>query len=235
VNQDQLRDEIDAAIRRTAEAVSAELLQNITAQIGTSLKPVKALPPAWVLVTALVASVVGVAAAVAGILGLFGIRAMSIGAATAVFCLLGVLTILAAASCVQLGIPGSRNWVRPSVLLATEALALVALFATCFDNYSTEDFLAQGVRCLVAGLISAVPAALLVSRILRRCFPLDAGATMLACGTLAGLAGVIMLELHCARLQAPHLVVWHTAVLLVSAATGFAMTGAVFRVRRPLR
>jgi hypothetical protein len=58
---------------------------------------------------------------------------------------------------------------------------------------------------------------------------------MLACGTLAGLAGVIMLELHCAKLLAPHLVVWHTAVLLVSAATAFALTGAVFRVRRPLR
>jgi hypothetical protein len=235
VNEDQLRDEIDAAIRRTPNAVSAELLQNITAQIGSSLEPVQAVPPAWVLVTALVASVIGVAAAGAGILGLFGIRAMSIGAATAVFCSLGVFTVLAAATCVQLGIPGSRKWVRPSVLLATAALALVALFATCFDNYDTEDFLAQGIRCLVAGLISAVPAALLTSLILRRCFPLDAGATMLVCGTLAGLAGVTMLELHCPKLLAPHLIVWHTAVLLVSAATGFGMSGAVSRLRRPLR
>jgi len=235
VSEDQLRDEIDAAIRRTPEGVSAELLQNITAQIGTSLQPVKVLPPAWVLVTALVVSVVGAAAAGAGILGLFGIRAMSVSAATAVLCSLAVFTVLAAASCVQLGIPGSGNWARPSVLLATEALGLVALFAACFDNYGTEDFLAQGVRCLVAGLMQALPAALLVALILRRCFALDAVAAMLARGTLAGLSGIIMLELHCARLQAPHLAIWHTAVLLVSAAIGFAMSGALSRLRRPVK
>ncbi|HEY1493964.1 MAG TPA: NrsF family protein, partial [Candidatus Solibacter sp.] len=39
-------------------------------------------------------------------------------------------------------------------------------------------------------------------------------------GTLAGLAGVTMLELHCTNFEAPHVMVWHIAVLPVSAAIG---------------
>jgi hypothetical protein len=40
--------------------------------------------------------------------------------------------------------------------------------------------------------------------------PLAAG---LVKGTLASLAGVAMLKLHCANIQAPHILVWHTAVV----------------------
>ena len=39
-------------------------------------------------------------------------------------------------------------------------------------------------------------------------------------GTLAGLAGVTMIELHCANFQALHVMLWHTAVILLSAVTG---------------
>jgi hypothetical protein len=45
----------------------------------------------------------------------------------------------------------------------------------------------------------------------------DTKAATLARATLAGLGGLAMLELHCARLQVPHLAVWHTAVLPVCA------------------
>ena len=41
--------------------------------------------------------------------------------------------------------------------------------------------------------------------------------------TLSGLTGLGMLELHCPNLKAIHVMVWHVAVVVVSAGLGFAM------------
>jgi hypothetical protein len=46
-------------------------------------------------------------------------------------------------------------------------------------------------------------------------------------GTLAGLAGVTLLELHCANFEALHILVWHTAVVPVSAAIGALVAWAL--------
>ena len=82
----------------------------------------------------------------------------------------------------------------------------------------TAEFIAQGVPCLRAGLLHAIPASLAAWWILRRGFAVKPVAAGLATGTLAGLAGVAMLELHCPNFEAPHLMVWHIAVIPVSAA-----------------
>jgi hypothetical protein len=52
-------------------------------------------------------------------------------------------------------------------------------------------------------------------------------------GTLAGLAGVTVLELHCANLQVPHVMLWHTAVMPVSAAAGALLVGWAFQFVGP--
>jgi hypothetical protein len=58
----------------------------------------------------------------------------------------------------------------------------------------------------------------------------------LAAGTLAGLAGVGMLELHCPNFQATHILVWHTAVVPVSAALGALLGWTIrFRARSHIR
>ena len=49
---------------------------------------------------------------------------------------------------------------------------------------------------------------------------MNARSAGLAAGTLAGLAGVIALELHCPNFRAMHVMVWHTIVILVSASLG---------------
>jgi hypothetical protein len=61
----------------------------------------------------------------------------------------------------------------------------------------------QGVVCLSAGLLHAIPAALASWLLLRRGFAVNPVAAGLVAGTLAGLAGVTMLELHCANLKPP--------------------------------
>jgi hypothetical protein len=52
----------------------------------------------------------------------------------------------------------------------------------------------------------------------------------LAVGSLAGLAGPAVLELHCANFEALHVLVWHTLVVPVSAGFG-ALIGWALRDR----
>ena len=91
--------------------------------------------------------------------------------------------------------------------------------ACSFTTIGTERFVSQGMTCLIAGLLFALPASL-AWWLLSRGFAVNSVAAGLAKGTLAGLAGVTMLELHCPNFEAPHVMVWHIAVLPVSAAIG---------------
>ena len=95
-------------------------------------------------------------------------------------------------------------------------------------------FFVVGVICLVTGVLHAIPAGLLSWLVLRRGFAVNSVSAGLVAGTLAGLAGVGLLELHCSNFQAIHILVWHTAVLLVSGGLG-ALVGRVLQFRKGLR
>ena len=105
--------------------------------------------------------------------------------------------------------------------LAIGVFAPLAAFALLFHDYDLQFFVPQGVKCLLAGLVCAVPAAFLIFLLLRRGFIVDYRAAGVATGTLAGLAGIGMLELHCPILKAPHLMFWHVAVVWVSGLCGW--------------
>ena len=137
-----------------------------------------------------------------------------------IFPVLGTLIWLAALLYAGEMIPGSPHRMAPWVLPAAGSLTLIAAFALAFHDYRTERFVPQGVACLTAGLLQAIPAAVAIWLLLRRGFAVDSLAAGLARGALAGLAGVGMLELHCPNFEAPHVMVWHTAVLPLSAAAG---------------
>ncbi len=101
-----------------------------------------------------------------------------------------------------------------------------------FHDYRTDRFVAQGVVCLTAGLLVALPTALASWLLLRRGFAVNSVTAGLAVATLAGLGGVTMLELHCANIQAPHVMLLHTAVILVSAAAWLLVAWVLrFRAR----
>jgi hypothetical protein len=102
----------------------------------------------------------------------------------------------------------------------------LGVFALVFSDYQTDHFIVAGLACLLTGLLIAIPAALLGWALLRRGYAVNPTAAGLAGGTLAGLCGLVMLELHCANFQALHVLVWHTAVVPVSAAAG-ALVGSV--------
>jgi hypothetical protein len=227
--------DIDDVLHRAAGAcpdVDPALVDRIVNSLGASLRPVRPLPSSRVLVAVLMAACVAVASAGATVLGLHGIRAMSAVRIALIFPVLLTLISLAAVVCESEMIPGSRHRVTPWVLLVSGCLALTAVFALLFTDYRSERFVSQGIACLTAGLLLAIPTAVIGWWVLHLGFAVDSLTAGVAVGTLAGLAGVSMLELHCPNFEAPHIMVWHTAVLALSGAAGALLVWAGRYLRR---
>ncbi len=215
--------EIDEILRQSAQAlppVDPAQLDRIVKSIGSSIRPVRSIRPAWVLACGLFLTCASVAIAGAMRSGLYGIHNLSVLERALIFPALAVFIWVAAAACVSEIVPGSRRRVSPWTLLIGGCLALLAVFATLFRDYQTDHFLSQGVICLAAGLLHAIPVALVSWLMLRRGYAVNPMTAGLALGTLGALGGVTMLELHCANLQAWHIMIWHTAVIPIAAATG---------------
>ena len=226
--------EIDAILAkatRTPPPVDPALINRVTDSIQGSMRPVRPLPADSVLITALIVICGAVAVAGAARLGLLGIRRMSVPEIVLIFAALAVFVWLAATELVSEMIPGSRHRVNPAALLGGGSLALIAIFGLLFRDYQTTEFVRLGLTCLGAGLLHAIPVALASWLILRRGFAVNPAAAGMAAGTLAGLAGLIMLELHCPNFEVLHLMVWHTAVVLVSGGVGALLARGV-RARR---
>jgi hypothetical protein len=231
--------EIDEILKQAAQPphdVDPALLDRVAKSIESSMRPVRPLPPAWLLASGLVLICAAVALAGAARSGFYGIQKLSVLERALIFPTLGILIWLAATICVSEMIPGSRRRVAPGALLGVGSLVLLAVFAVLFRDYRTDHFVSEGVTCLTAGLLHAIPTALASWLLLRRGFAVNSVAAGLVTGTLAGLAGVTMLELHCANFQAPHVMLWHTAVMPLSGAAGALLAWLLrFRPSRALR
>jgi hypothetical protein len=216
-------EEIDDVLKETARSVyvlKAGTLQRVSDSIKTSLRPVRPLLPTWVLAGGLVLICAGVALAGAARAGFYGIEKMEPLVRALIFSSLFVFAWVTGIGFVHEMVPGSRRRVAPGALLATVSCLLVGVFALLFRDYRTSAFFSAGIACLLTGLLFAVPTALLAWLLLRRGFAVNPVSAGLVAGTLGGLAGLGMLELHCQNFQAAHVLVWHTAVVPLSAAAG---------------
>jgi hypothetical protein len=225
--------EIDEVLKKAGQApytVEQALLKSVADSIKSSLRHVRPLPstPALTTGTVLISSAVALAGAARA--GFYGIEKMSLMQRALVFSTLGILAWVAGTEFVNEMIPGSRRRVSPGALLGMGSMVLLGVFALLFRDYRTDHFVSAGMACLLTGLLHAIPAALLSWLVLRRGFMVNSASAGLVAGTLAGLAGIGMLELHCANFQATHLLVWHTAVLPLSGAAG-ALAGWALRFR----
>jgi hypothetical protein len=216
-------EEIDDVLRKAAQSspgLDPLVLERIGESIKPSLRPVRPLPAVWVMAVGLVFVSAAVSLAGAARAGFFGVAKMNLLERSLVFSALVLLACLAAVRFVHQMIPASRIRVSSGALLALSSVALLAVFADLFRDYHTDHFFSAGIVCLLTGLLHAIPAGLLSWLILRRGFAVNPTSAGLAAGMLGGLAGVGVLELHCPNFQAAHILVWHTAVVPVSAALG---------------
>jgi len=225
--------EIDEVLKKAAQAphkLDPALLKRVAGSIESSLRPVRTLPSTWVLTTGLVLICAVVALAGAARAGFDGIEKMGVWERALIFSTLGIFAWVAGTEFVNEMIPGSRRRIPLGALLGIGSVVLVGVFALLFRDYRTDHFVSAGIVCLLTGLLHAIPAALLSWLVLRRGFAVNSVSAGLAAGTLAGLAGVGMLELHCANFQATHILVWHTAVIPVSGGAG-AFVACALRFR----
>jgi len=213
-------DQILAQAARAPQSVSPALLNRIASSMGGSLAPVSPLPSTWALESGLIAAAIAIAMAGAAKAGFVGILKLNFVERMIVFPALGILIFLAASAWVSENIPGSKRRLAPGALLGVATLGILAVFGVLFRNYETHRFLSSGLICLRVGLLHAIPTALLGWLILRRGYVVNAVASGLVAGILGGLAVVKMLKLHCPNFQALHVLIWHTAVIPVSAAAG---------------
>jgi hypothetical protein len=227
--------DIDDILRQAGEVphgVDPVVLNRVTQSIESSLRPVRPLPRTGVLAGALVLTCAAVAIAGGILLGFHGVYNLSVLQRALIFLTLAIILGRVSTECVGQVIPGSQRRATPGVLLVAGVLALLGVFAILFHDYRSEQFVHQGIACLIAGLLFAVPAGLAGWLVLRRGFAVDPGAAGLAAGTLAGLAGLAMLELHCPNFETFHVMLWHTAVVPISAAAGALLGWGLHRLRR---
>jgi hypothetical protein len=224
--------EIDDVLKETArgeDVLKAETLQRVSDSIKASLRPVRPLPPTWMLAGSLILVCAAVALAGAAHAGFFGIEKMDLLERATIFSTLFVFAWVVGVGLVHEMVPGSRRRIAPGALLAIVSGILLAVFALLFRDYQTSNFFSAGIVCLLTGLLFAVPTALLAWLVLRRGFAVNPVSAGLVTGTLAGLAGLAMLELHCQNFQAAHVLVWHIAVVPLSAAAGALVAWALSR------
>ena len=231
-------EQVDRVLQKASEAtpqIDPASLKRIADSIHGSLRPVRPLPPTALLTGGLVLMCAAVAVAAGVAAGFYGIEKMGLGERAVIFPALASLAWAAGMKLVSQLIPGSRQRLSVAAFLTIGIVALLSVFALVFRDYRTDHFVSAGIACLRAGLLLAVPAAFLSWLLLRRGFAVNSVAAGLVGGTLAGLCGVTMLELHCSNFQASHVLVWHTAVVPLSAAAG-ALVGWVLdfsRLRTP--
>ena len=227
-------DDVLTEAARTPHSLDPRSLQAVADTIRSSIRPVRPLPPTWVLAGSLILVCAAVALAGAARAGFYGIEKMNLFERALIFSSLIGFACAVGIGFIHEMIPGSRRRVAPGALLAIVCGLLLGVFALLFRDYQTSDFIPAGIACLLTGLLFATPTALLAWLLLRRGFAVNPVSAGLVAGTLAGLAGLAMLELHCQNFQAAHVLVWHIAVVPLSAAAG-AFAAWVLRLGGELR
>lgn len=216
--------EVDNVLKQAAEApheVGGAVVEQVSNIVLSSLRPVRPLPSPGVIALGLQMIFLVVAILGATYLGNNGVRVLSGPETVLIFVALGVLGRLAASAGAAEMVPGSKTLVEPRILLAICTVAFVAVFAILFHDYRLDRFVSEGIACLATGMLYAGSGGFLLWLVLRRGFILNPVAAGVGAGTLAGLAGLGMLELHCPILKAMHLMVWHTAVIPLSGLAGY--------------
>jgi hypothetical protein len=240
VRQDDKHEGVDRVLEEAREAVRVaagpdpQRLRQIAKAMESGLRPVRPLAPSWLLTAAAIVACAGIAVGSAAQAGFFGIEKMDGWMRVLIFSTMSLFVFVAGSEFVRTMIPGSLRRVSAGTLLTIGTAALVGVFGLSFRNYQITNFVSAGIACLITGLEHALPAAILCALVVWRGFAVKPASAGLIAGTLAGLAGLGVLELHCANFEAAHVIVWHTAVVPLSAGGG-ALCGWVLGLIRATR
>ena len=210
----------DAVYRAIPPDAGRNAMERVEGAILNDLHPVRPLAPAWVFTVVFVSLFAVISVGVASVLGLQGIHALSPGQRFLIFPTLLAAAWFAAVGCAREMRPAAGSHLGALTLLLS-ASVFSGLFSLIFHGYGTQNFVSEGVPCLLIGLGVSIPAGLVIVYILRRGHVMDWRMAGLAAGALSGLVGFGMLELGCENLTAIHVMTWHVAVLVSSGLLGY--------------
>ncbi len=209
-----------AALRVPEELPSREQLDSITKIIGGSWKPVRPLPPDWIMISLALGIFLAFSVIAATAVGFQGFHHLTVYQRLFYYAVLLLCAFLFSVLTVGEMIPGSRK--RPSssavIVAAFFSVALVAF--ALFHDFSLEDFADRGLPCLRIGSLCAAVSGVVAYFFLRKGLahsPLELCATA---GFFAGLAGVAVLALFCPFQNIPHILVWHLGAMLAGGLGG---------------
>jgi len=231
---------VDADLERRLETWAAsqsdaelhpEIQRKVRDLLTSSLTPVKPLPSQSRLVLAFLAVFAACAAGLIAILDKAGFHLMT---GAQIIWMTAILTAGGILFSFTLGwrmVPGSRQRLPLSFVLALSGFGTIGGIALLFPWRTSGAFFSEGLPCAVMELMIAVPATVAFWLLARR------GALFASAGlgaTLAGLSVLLALtplQFQCMFQQAPHLLVWHggTAAILIGSG---ALMGALRSHRR---
>jgi hypothetical protein len=140
-----------------------------------------------------------------------------------------VLLVLLSISLARLLRPAAPRPISPTLLLLSVAIGYPALASLLFPVQPVKDsFVAEGVVCLLFGLITSIFASILIWAVGRRGYPVNRTLSGAITGALGGLTGIIALQWICPDHEGAHIAFWHGLTGLLSIAGG-AMAGAIRR------
>jgi hypothetical protein len=208
---------------RPPTPVSGRLQSQLEETVLRTLKPVSSLPPARTFVLLFLSIFALVTVAEISLMGAPATRALSAWRFLGIAAILGAGAVLLSISLSRQMTPGSYHRIRPGSLTVVLAGACLLAYGGLFPWAMDSRFLANGFRCVSAGLALAIPPGVCVWVLMRRGAILSAGLAGATAGLFAGLLGALVLHFGCLLLQAPHVVLWHGAVPVGSAALGFLL------------
>jgi len=216
---------------RKLAGLPAVQLERIQGRIIETLKPVRPLAPARLLLftsTIIFLSIVAI-----GVMpsGMHGWAALGMGQRVAVFATLAASAVLLGVSMVGQMVP-SKYALAPAALPVGILTVLLILIAATFRPQADPGFVENGLTCLKNGLTYAIPGALLFWLLVRRgaiLFPKLIGAAL---GGLAGLIGLSVLEINCQNLDVFHVLVGHGGVFVISSVAGALLGATVEYINR---
>jgi hypothetical protein len=119
--------------------------------------------------------------------------------------------------------PGSYQRLPATGILAAFGIGVLAGISLFFSWHPTPAVLAEGVPCLMAGLVMATAASVLLWLVVRRGAPLSMPKLGATVGATAGLLALAVLQVQCPFQEASHLLVFHGGVLALSTLAGWAI------------
>jgi len=209
---------LDAWAASQAEVeLSPEIQRNVQAILKRSLTPVKPLPSHGRLVLAFLAVFAVGAAGLIAIMNQAGAHLMTEAQIAGMVAILACGGILFSLLIAWQMVPGSRQGLPLSLVLALSGCGVFGGIAVLFPWRTSHAFVSEGWPCALMEVMIAVPAAA-VFWLLARSGALFGGAGVgAALGGLAVVLALAVLQFQCMFQQAPHLLAWHggTAAILI--------------------